>query len=85
MTLKEQFEGRWFYCELCGCVSITCPVCHNASCTGGGCDICYDEFELVSNADPSELPSKDEVPFHRDELAFLLGQHNVIDDDDMWY
>lgn len=40
-----QFEGRWVHCLECDYQAIGCPVCHNFSCTGGGCDVCDKEFD----------------------------------------
>ena len=40
--------GKVYYatfCERCQTPIIFCTECMNASCTGGGCDICYDDFE----------------------------------------
>lgn len=38
------FEGRWTWCKLCACAKIRCPDCGNISCSGGGCEMCKDEF-----------------------------------------
>lgn len=36
--------SRWGYCGHCRRPKITCPACDNDSCTGGGCDVCHDDF-----------------------------------------
>jgi hypothetical protein len=37
----------WYWCGRCGCAILICPYCENASCSGGGCDRCYDVFEAA--------------------------------------
>ena len=33
------------YCGLCRTLTYECPVCHNGSCTGGGCPSCVPDFK----------------------------------------
>lgn len=58
-----KFEGRWFYCELCGTVAIKMPCCGNTSCNGGGCDKCDKDWEeareMIHNG---TAPSADSIP-----------------------
>lgn len=44
---KEKYQIGW--CELCNCLYIGCPVCHNSSCNGGGCKECHEVFEDFQN------------------------------------
>ena len=41
----NKFYDRWEYCALCKVMYITCKKCNFSSCSGGGCDDCYYEFE----------------------------------------
>lgn len=40
------------FCEFCEVDAIRCPVCGLWSCSGGGCDKCYDDFEEFINGRP---------------------------------
>jgi len=68
-----KFEGRWFFCELCDCLAISCPHCRNTSCNGSGCEKCHEEFEEVNNMSDDEMPKKEDVPFHPDAAKALFG------------
>ena len=42
--MDDPFKDRWTWCNLCGCAAITCNICNIASCTGGGCAECNDDY-----------------------------------------
>ena len=33
------------YCNFCNKIIITCPICKNSSCNGGGCESCNEDFD----------------------------------------
>lgn len=49
--LDDIFGAKWkgkytvSYCHACDTAIIICPECHNASCTGGGCEKCIADFK----------------------------------------
>jgi hypothetical protein len=58
-------KDRWFWCGQCDCAAIKCPHCNNPSCSGGGCDLCHDEFEeAIRMVREKTAPKKEEVPYH---------------------
>jgi hypothetical protein len=56
-------DDRWLYCRLCKAAVIVCEYCKNCSCSGGGCDLCFDEFEeAIKRSGRGEHPSIDTLP-----------------------
>jgi len=45
-AMDRQWKGKYAvtWCHLCDTAVILCPVCHNSSCNGGGCNKCVKDF-----------------------------------------
>jgi len=55
-----------FWCELCNKPAVRCTECDNISCSGGGCNKCYDLFEHVAKLIKSgNIPPKEKLPLYR--------------------
>ena len=61
-------EGKWMWCELCGCVAYICPKCGNNCCNGSygkvdgeQCPACPDSYDYQQRMfDENKAPSRDE-------------------------
>ncbi len=38
----------WMWCSLCEQPFVSCDICNNTSCNGGGCGACDEKFQLAS-------------------------------------
>ncbi len=67
---KSSNNFDWFWCELCDRAAIKCEVCGASSCSGGGCDVCFELFEEAIKICRS-IP-KEGLLVHKDGLQELL-------------
>lgn len=62
----------WFYCDLCEVQAISCKLCGNSSCNGGGCGECFDDFVLVQKMiAEGTAPEIRTLPVHHNRIYFL--------------
>ena len=70
----------WYWCELCQNPCIKCEACKHTSCTGGGCQICYDDFEEVTRMiEMGKAPKSPDqcVAIIHDEFKKLLDLYKI--------
>jgi hypothetical protein len=54
---------EWVHCLSCDREAVHCKHCNNASCTGGGCDVCKADFILARKMiEDGTAPSKKDLP-----------------------
>lgn len=69
-------KERWFWCELCHSMAIQCKYCGTSSCSGGGCDKCFEEYKLASAMIlDGTCPKREDVPVksRKEDLDKLFG------------
>lgn len=85
--------SRWKWCIMCDSPYIECNHCGIISCSGGGCDMCHDEFELANKMiDDGTIPPLHTIPGwitrEADEAAMRDGYNanglNPWRDSDCW-
>lgn len=73
-------EMNWYWCELCDHQAVGCDKCEFGSCSGCGCDECWEMFETANKMiHEGKAPPKESIPFVPNEIDKLLGKSNESD------
>lgn len=64
-----KFQGRWYWCDLCGLASLICETCGLNSCSCGSNECCSEDFHTWAAMTPEECPQREEIPHTREQCV----------------